>query len=142
MKDNLETKKNYRSMLSLKIDNIENKFSSISSYSSEYIVINEKKLFLPLCLLGKEIYNWKFINPKKINLNIIISVLSKFFEINKVKSDIILIGLTKYNLKDFLYLKKDCDKKKIPLDIMDYGSACRTFNILKNEGRNLITILI
>ena len=43
---------------------------------------------------------------------------------------------------DWLETRDDVDAKRIGLESMDTASACRTYNVLASEGRNVVAALL
>jgi len=39
-------------------------------------------------------------------------------------------------------LKQELSTKGLPLDVMDTGAACRTYNVLMAEGRRVVAVLM
>ncbi len=143
MKDKLQ-KNNNQDLLALKykIETPDKGNFFISAYNTKNITVKKKKFYLPLCLLGRQFYDLKVESILSISSNLLNDLLNEFFNSYKVNAEIILIGLTNYEFKNLLPLKKKCEKEKIPIDIMRYDAACRTINILNSENRNIISILI
>ena len=137
-------KKRKNNLLSLtyKINVIKDTSFIISSYNNDSINVNDKVYNLPLCILGREFFAWKDNNVLNLTSSLMIELTNKFFEINKVNVEVIIIGLVRKKISHLLSLKKKCEEKKIPIDIMKFDSACRTLNILNSENRKVISILI
>ncbi len=55
----------------------------------------------------------------------------------QLQPEVILIGYNGHN-KLLIELIQDLAKKKIGLECMSIGAACRTFNILLSEGRKVV----
>ena len=146
MKDNLITKETDLLSLSYKEDKITDLNFLLSSYGKNYITINNKnkKYYVPLCILGKNIYNinLNINNVSEINIKLVENLINEYLKIYKEQAEVVLIGLTENLTKSLLSLKSSCEKKNIPLDVMNFASACRTINILNADKRNLISILI
>ncbi len=89
----------------------------ISAYGKDYIVINNQKYKLPL-----------LVTPSKIE------------ELDLDKFDI-----TSFNFQAELKIIGFADEKynKIKsFECMVFGAACRTYNVLVSEGRDVICLLI
>jgi uncharacterized protein len=90
----------------------------ISAYGKNYVVINGQKYVAPL-----------IISPNQLILNTRdLSQLSKL----DTKPEIILIG---HHLKQMRVTE-------IQAETMSFGAACRTYNILLTEGREVACILM
>ena len=95
----------------------------INAYGNDYVLINEKKYSLPLLITPDKIIS----NPLELELLISLAI----------KPEILLIG---HQLKQMrlpmdssLYL----EKLSISYETMSFGAACRTYNVLLAEGRNI-----
>mgnify|MGYP000938462536 CR=1 FL=1 len=56
--------------------------------------------------------------------------------------DVVLLG-TGAQMKFFnLALKSQLSTKGLPIDVMDTGAACRTYNVLMAEGRRVVAVLL
>ena len=144
MKNNKKNKfKNFLSLTYKENENIDKNFV-LSSYGAKHIIINHNKYKLPLCILGNNIYSFKR-NIKQItdiNVNLIQNLMDEFYKIYDDMADIVLIGLTENLTSSVLELKSICLKNKIPVDLMNFDSACRTTNILNADRRKSIVIMI
>ena len=144
MKNNKKNKfKNFLSLTYKENENIDKNFV-LSSYGTEHIVINNNKYKLPLCILGNNIYSFKrnIKHIADINVNLIQNLMDEFYKIYEEIADVVLIGLTENLTSSLLELKSTCMKKKIPVDLMNFDSACRTTNILNADKRKSIVIMI
>lgn len=90
----------------------------ISAYGKNYVIVNSKKYSAPL-----------IISPDQIILDALsyqqLDLLSK-------KPEIILIG---HHLKQMKVLD-------IKAEAMSFGAACRTYNVLLTEGRDVACLLM
>ena len=68
--------------------------------------------------------------------------MDEFYKIYEEIADVVLIGLTENLTSSLLELKSTCMRKKIPVDLMNFDSACRTTNILNADKRKSIVIMI
>ena len=144
MKNNKKNKfKNFLSLTYKENENIDKNFV-LSSYGTEHIVINNNKYKLPLCILGNNIFSFKrnIKHIADINVNLIQNLMDEFYKIYEDIADVVLIGLTENFTSSLLELKSTCMKKKIPVDLMNFDSACRTTNILNADKRKSIVIMI
>lgn len=56
--------------------------------------------------------------------------------------DVVLFG-TGAKMKFFnLALKSQLSAKGLPIDVMDTGAACRTYNVLMAEGRRVVAVML
>ena len=124
-------------------ENIDKSFI-LSSYGAKHIIVNHNKYKLPLCILGNNIYSFKrnIKHIADINVNLIQNLMDEFYKIYEEIADVVLIGLTENLTSSLLELKSTCMRKKIPVDLMNFDSACRTTNILNADKRKSIVIMI
>lgn len=92
----------------------------IQAYASSYIVIKGEKYMLPIV-----------ISPDQIISEFDIS--NPFLKLNN-PAEIFLIGN-----KDNSFL---VDLEEIKAEVMSFGAACRTYNVLLTEGREVACFLI
>ena len=110
---------------------IQNSQSSITSYDDTSLTISEQKYNQSVFITSSNIDT---IDKSIIELNsLAISNIPL-----KTHIDIIIIGgkaLTPLNMP--LNLQNQLFKEGISLEIMSTGAACRTFNLLLSEGRDV-----
>ena len=90
----------------------------ITAYKDDYVVINGKKYYAPI-----------IISPNQLILN---ATDFKQFDELEIKSEILLIG---HHLKQMRV-------NNIQAETMSFGAACRTYNILLTEGRQVACFLM
>lgn len=90
----------------------------ISAYGKNYVVVNGEKYYAPL-----------IISPDQIILD---ASEYKQFELLNKKPEIIIVG---HNLKQMR-------NTEVKAEFMSFGAACRTYNILLTEGREVACMLI
>ena len=142
MKD--KSNNNILNLLSLTYKEENSSFTNflISSYGNDYIKINEKNYNIPICILGTCFYKLNLESGLDLNTTVLSDLLKEYIKIYNEKAEVILIGLTEKISKSLLYLKNDCYNNQIPIDLMSFGAACRTVNVLNSENRRVIIILI
>ena len=84
----------------------------------------------------------KFLKDRPENAFFFYKLGKEDYKIYDDMADIILIGLTENLTSSVLELKSICLKNKIPVDLMNFDSACRTTNILNADRRKSIVIMI
>jgi uncharacterized protein len=89
----------------------------ISAYGKYYIIINGEKYFAPLIA-----------SPDQLILDA--KDITQIQELN-IKPEIIIIGSDLKQRRDF----------DIKAEFMSFGAACRTYNILLTEGREVACFL-
>jgi uncharacterized protein len=107
----------------------------ITGYGDNFIEINRKKYSQNLIVLADKIVeDWQVKN---------FSLLSEmsFDDLLALKPEVILLGTG--NKHQFLQPKtfRKLTERGIPLECMTTAAACRTYNILMSEGRNVAAAL-
>ncbi len=108
----------------------------ITGYGADFIEINHKKYARNLLVLAESVLeDWhagKFENLTEASFN----------QILELKPEVVLLGTSKKH--QFLHPKifKKLTENGIPLECMTAAAACRTYNILMSEGRNVAAALI
>ena len=104
----------------------------ITGYEAEGIKINGRLFQQPLVLSPtKLISDWK---PNEIKL-LTAEDLEPFYEL---KAEVILLGTGKKQQFPSTDVLKQLARMQIGFEIMDTQAACRTFNIIMAEGRNVV----
>ncbi len=95
----------------------------INAYGNDYVILNEKKYSLPLLITPDKIIS------SPLALEILASLV--------IKPEILLIGhqLKQMRLSSDYIL--EFEKLGISYETMSFGAACRTYNVLLAEGRNI-----
>ena len=108
----------------------------ITGYSESYIEVNKRRHVGSLIVMPQElILDW---NVKSFS-DLSEQHLSKIAEFN---SEVVLLGAGEKH--QFLHPKnyQVLAAKGIPIECMTTAAACRTYNILMSEGRNVLAALI
>jgi uncharacterized protein len=108
----------------------------ITAYSESYIEVNKRRHAGSLIVRPQElILDW---NVKCIS-DLTEQHLSKIAEFN---SEVVLLGTGEKH--QFLHPKiyQSLAIKGIPIECMTTAAACRTYNILMSEGRNVLAAMI
>ena len=108
----------------------------ITGYGVDFIEINRKKYAQNLIVLADNIVeNWQVTD---------FSALSEvhFEYLLKLKPEVVLLGTGEKH--QFLHPKiiRKLTESGVPLECMTTAAACRTYNILMSEGRNVAAALI
>ena len=110
--------------------------TSIHSYNEEYFVINQSK-YNCHCQLHRSSFAKEWI-PADINQ----LTLSDFETLIALKPEVIILGSgTKIKFPDN-ELRREFNRLNIGLEVMDTGAACRTYNVLLSEGRNVAAAIL
>jgi uncharacterized protein len=104
----------------------------ISSYSKDYVVIQESKYEKPIIITKDIIHKYNDLEDAK---NYILNNLNK-------DNLIILLGVDKVNYLEYDVLISEFSKFNISVELLNYGAAVRTYNILALEERNVLAWFI
>lgn len=108
----------------------------IRAYQPGKIQINEKILTSSVIVTSNQlIENWQPQTIEELNVNNLAKATS-------LKPDILLIGTGHAHVLLPLSLYGDLLNQGIGVEIMDTSAACRTFNALTAEDRNVVAALI
>jgi uncharacterized protein len=108
----------------------------ITAYEADYIAINQQRypqnLIIMPHILRLDWYDGTFADLQLDNLSVLL----------ELKPEVVLIGTGKKHA--FLHPKiyHNLTKQNIPVEFMTTAAACRTYNILMSEGRNVAAALI
>lgn len=109
---------------------------SIQAYSDTEIIINSTRYTNNLIISSSEIINeWSIHSIQTLNDN-------NMTEILQFNPEVIIIGHKKRGLFPPSILLATLAQQRIALEGMSIGAACRTFNVLLNEGRKVVLGLI
>lgn len=104
----------------------------ITGYETKGIMINERLFQQPLIVSPTTlISDWK---PNNIKL-LTAEDFEPFYEL---KAEVILLGTGEKQQFPNNDVLKQLAKMQIGFEIMDTQAACRTFNIIMSEGRNVV----
>jgi len=109
----------------------------ITGYGDDFIAVNDRKYPSNILLTPNEIYlDWFTGKFSEI-------AVSSFEKIIALQPEVVLLGTGEKH--QFLHPKHyaNLTEANIPLECMTTAAACRTYNILMSEGRNVaIAILL
>jgi uncharacterized protein len=108
----------------------------ITGYSAEYIEINKARYAHNLIVMAdKLILDWQATDFASL-------AEAHFAQIVDLKPEVVLLGTGEKH--QFLHPKivQSLTEKNIPLECMTTAAACRTYNFLMSEGRNVAAMLI
>ena len=110
--------------------------NTITGYGDGYVEIN-KAPYTHAILLSSDghISNWSVQTFDDLED-------SHFLKIVDLKPELVLIGTGKHQRFPNLELLKTLIQAKIGYEIMDSQAACRTYNILLSEGRQVVLALV
>tara|TARA_B100000989_G_scaffold157369_1_gene117528 strand:+ start:338 stop:736 length:399 start_codon:yes stop_codon:yes gene_type:complete len=98
-------------------------------------------------LVDKKLYNHSIIINNfcvlkwDLNNNVIQESDFYFLEGQEKFPELLLIGVGKKINDPFFNIRSKMSKLSIPVEIMSTSSACRTWNVLLSEGRNLLACI-
>lgn len=108
----------------------------ITSYDINSISINGKPFSTSLIVASRQIQkNWDIANIELLQAGHINQVLV-------FNPELIIIGTGHKLVFPAVETYADIIKQGIGIDFMDTGAACRTYNILMSEGRDVVAGLI
>lgn len=115
---------------------IEDGYNIIDGYGNGAFKINGVERLGSLIILPKQITNWSVTDFVQIN--------SKSFDflLNRDDVDLLLIGSGEKHLPLNSSLQQYFAKNNIAVEVMTTGAACRTYNVLLSEGRNVVAAII
>ncbi|MBC7697835.1 MAG: Mth938-like domain-containing protein [Bacteroidia bacterium] len=113
----------------------------ITAYDDDYIAINRERFTHSLIVMPMLLINdWSSAANNALTFKTLTA--TDFEKIAALKPEVVLLGTGK--IHQFLHPKVSAllSKKGISLECMTTAAACRTYNILMSEGRNVAAALI
>ena len=108
----------------------------ITAYDSDSIAINGKTFKQSLIITPKRLHeNWEAGSVDQLQSIHIDNVL-------EFEPELIIIGTGNKLIFPAVEIYSRIIKRGIGVDFMDTGAACRTYNILMSEGRNVVAGII
>src|SRR5215212_5409916 len=108
---------------------------TIQSYTEKSVKINNIVYDQSLIITREEISFWPIVNLEQIDEEAISFLCSKH-------PKIILIGHQAPNLWLPPQLMQSLNQQQIGIELLNIGAACRIFNILLSENRDVLMVLI
>jgi uncharacterized protein len=110
--------------------------TNIHSYTDEYFVINQFK-FDCHCQLHRSGFAeaWSPTDVSQLNL-------ADFKALIDCKPEVIILGSGNKLKFPNNELRREFNRLNIGLEVMDTGAACRTYNVLLSEGRNVAAAML
>ena len=108
----------------------------ITAYDEKFIEVNKQRYTHSLMVMAQQLStDWPVQDFASLTE-------AQFTQIAELNPEVVLLGTGKKH--QFLHPKiyQDLAKKGIPLECMTTAAACRTYNILMSEGRNVLAALI
>lgn len=108
----------------------------ITGYGADFVEINRQRYTSNLIVMtDKLLLDWQA--PDFMSLT-----TGHFVQIIELKPEVVLLGTGEKH--QFLHPKiiQSLTENSIPLECMTTAAACRTYNILMSEGRNVVAALL
>ena len=110
--------------------------TNIHSYTDEYLVINQHKYDCH-CQLHRSglVEPWQPSDSSNLNL-------SDFQKLIDCRPDVVIFGSGNKLSFPNNELRRQFNQLNIGFEVMDTGAACRTYNILLSEGRDVAAAIL
>ena len=108
----------------------------ITAYGAGYVEINKQKYAQNLIVMANQlILDWQMVDLASLST-------AHFDELIELKPELVLFGTGEKH--QFLHPKvyQNLTAQGIPLECMTTAAACRTYNILMSEDRNVAAALL
>jgi uncharacterized protein len=106
-----------------------------TGYGTGYVLVNNAKVDRSVLVTGDRIEDWGVRSVEAISAGHVAAVLA-------ARPEIVLLGSgTRFAFPDPAILAPFY-AERIGVEVMDTPAACRTYNILLGEGRNVVAALI
>ena len=113
----------------------------ITAYTEDYIAINRQRYSSSLIVMANAIIaDWG--TPHTVPLTFELLTEREFDKVASLKPEVVLLGTGKSH--QFLHPRvyQSLTQQGIALECMTTSAACRTYNILMSEGRNVAAMLL
>ena len=111
------------------------KLTIIKNHSEKGFLVDKKLYNHSIIIENFSILKWD------LNNSVIQESDFSFLEDYEKLPELLLIGVGKKINEPFFNIRSKMSKLSIPVEIMSTSSACRTWNVLLSEGRNLLACL-
>ena len=111
------------------------KLTIIKNHSEKGFLVDKKLYNHSIVIDNYSILKWD------LNNCVIQESDFSFLEDYEKLPELLLIGVGKKINEPFFNIRSKMSKLSIPVEIMSTSSACRTWNVLLSEGRNLLACL-
>lgn len=128
-------KDGFKTAMKLHLTSAENNYL-ITGYGAEFIEINQQRYAKNLIVMSNQlILDWQATDFASLSEQ-------HFAQIINLKPEVVLLGVGEKH--QFLHPKiiQNLTAQGIPLECMTTAAACRTYNILMSEGRNVAAMLL
>ena len=108
----------------------------ITGYGADFIEINQQRYAQNVLVLADSVFDdWHAGKFEDL-------VEKSFNQILELKPEVVLLGTGETHRFVHPKIVRNLTKNGIPLECMTTAAACRTYNILMSEGRNVAAALI
>lgn len=108
----------------------------VTMYDDDIIQINGKNFNASLIISSQQLKDdWSPRSPTEL-------ISEHFDPIIQLKPEVVLIGTGHKLIFPSIEIYSELIKRGVGVEFMDTGAACRTYNILNGEGRNVVCGLI
>ena len=109
---------------------------TIHSYGSGWVIINGEKITNSLILMPQSVRQyWQCRQFADLTAE-------HFAQLSEFEAELVIFGSGKRIQFPPTAWLAPLIRKRIGFDVMDMGAACRTYNILAGEGRNVLLALL
>jgi uncharacterized protein len=111
--------------------------NSVTAYGEGYVEINHRRHTTSLVVTPQTLYleDWADLGFEQLNED-------HFARLAQLKPEMVLLGTGAKLRFPHPRLSRALVEGRIGLDVMDSGAACRTYNILMAEGRNVMAVIL
>lgn len=111
--------------------------NSVTGYGEGYVEINHRPHTTSLVIMPQHLYldDWAGLDFDHLNED-------HFVRLAQLKPEMVLLGTGAILRFPHPRLSRALVDARIGLDVMDTHAACRTYNILMAEGRNVLAVLL
>ncbi|HYP67090.1 MAG TPA: Mth938-like domain-containing protein [Thiobacillaceae bacterium] len=111
--------------------------NGITGYGDRYVEINHRRHTTSLVITPQALYleDWAGLGFEELNED-------HFARLAQLKPEMVLLGTGAKLRFPHPRLSRALAEARIGLDVMDSRAACRTYNILMAEGRNVLALIL
>lgn len=108
----------------------------ITAYGAGFVEVNKQKYMQNLIVMANQlILDWQAANIASLST-------AHFDVLIELKPEVVLFGTGEKHLFLRPSIYQNLTAEGIPLECMTTAAACRTYNILMSEGRNVAAVLL
>jgi uncharacterized protein len=109
--------------------------NAITAYGDDYVMVNGARREASVIVTATEVKTWSATDFEHLSEQ-------DFAALAELGADIVLLGTGKRQRFPHPRLTSALNAKRIGLEVMDLKAACRTYNILVAEERNVALALL